>query len=141
VGHWSARETLYDGMGHRKSISEWGNTAKKTQFLNYDAFGRPVTITPPDGSSHNVTMAYTGDRVITRNVKVGTTWTGTAVTETPSAPPSATIDRAASTSSSSPRGPEAPTPPRPTPTTSETGSRPSPCRASPAPSTTTTGAS
>jgi RHS repeat-associated protein len=69
-------------MGHKKSVSEWGNTGKKTQFLNYDAFGRPTRIRPPDGSTHDVTLAYTGDRVITRNVKVGTTWTGTAVTET-----------------------------------------------------------
>jgi hypothetical protein len=79
---WSTRETLYDGMGHKKSVSEWGNTGKKTQFLNYDAFGRPTRIRPPDGSTHDVTLAYTGDRVITRNVKVGTTWTGTAVAET-----------------------------------------------------------
>jgi RHS repeat-associated protein len=69
-------------MGHKKSVSEWGNTGKKTQFLNYDAFGRPTRIRPPDGSTHDVTLAYTGDRVITRNVKVGTTWTGTAVAET-----------------------------------------------------------
>jgi RHS repeat-associated protein len=79
---WTTRETLYDGMGHKKSVSEWGNTGKKTQFLNYDAFGRPTRIRPPDGSTHDVTLAYTGDRVITRNVKVGTTWTGTAVAET-----------------------------------------------------------
>jgi RHS repeat-associated protein len=81
-GAWSTRETQYDGMSHRASVSEWGNLGKTTQFQNYDAFGRPTRIRPPDGSTHDVTLSYSGDRVVSRTVKVGTTWTGSAVAET-----------------------------------------------------------
>ena len=74
---WVARETTYDGMGHRSTVSEWydesdGAATDWTQFLSYDAFGRPGTIRPPDGASHDVTMSYTGDRVIARTVNIAT---------------------------------------------------------------------
>ena len=66
--------------------SEWEpsgtGTIKKTTFSDFDPFGRPLTITPPDGSAHNVTIAYTGERRVERTAKVGTTRTGSVVNET-----------------------------------------------------------
>jgi RHS repeat-associated protein len=74
-GTFSTRETLYNGVGWRSSVSEQGNTAKRTQFLTYDPFGRPGTIRPPDGSAHDVTLSYLGVRQVHRGVKVATSTT------------------------------------------------------------------
>lgn len=71
-GTWSTRETLYNEVGWKASVSEQGNTAKKTQFLFYDVFGRPGTIRPPDGSAHDVVLTYLGVQSMTRRVKVAT---------------------------------------------------------------------
>ena len=38
---------------------------------DYDAFGRPTRITPPDGSAHDALLSYAGDRTVTRTVKIG----------------------------------------------------------------------
>lgn len=72
---WNVRETLYDAAGHKASVSELqtGAPTKKTQFLDYDAFGRPAKITPPDGAGHNVTFNFFGTRVTERTVKIATT--------------------------------------------------------------------
>jgi RHS repeat-associated protein len=79
TGSTSTRQTLYNAMGWRTSVSEQGNTAKKTEFLAYDAFGRPGTVRPPDSSSpshsHDVTFTYLGTRSVSRSVKVATTQT------------------------------------------------------------------
>ena len=69
---WASRETKYDAEGRRASISEWGNFAKKTTYSGYDPFGRPTTITPPDGAAHAVTLTYKGIRQVERRTKVGT---------------------------------------------------------------------
>lgn len=69
---WSSRETKYNSQGLRSSVSEWGNTAKRTSYGAYDAFGRPGTITPPDGAAHVAIVAYTGDRLVARTTKVAT---------------------------------------------------------------------
>ena len=74
---WSKRVTTYDGMGFRSSVSELQPDAtadtslKKTTFSGYDPFGRPTTVTPPDGSAHNVTFTYTGVSQVRRDVKIG----------------------------------------------------------------------
>ncbi|HSL84883.1 MAG TPA: RHS repeat-associated core domain-containing protein [Thermoanaerobaculia bacterium] len=80
-GTTSDRKTFYDASGNVASKTEWGTTAA-TSLLGYDPFGRPKTIRPPDGSVHDVTLAYKGTRQVTRTVKIGTGWNGTAVTET-----------------------------------------------------------
>jgi len=59
---WVARDTTYDAMGHVSTVSEWydesvAGTPALTQYLGYDAFGRPTTIRPPGGASHDVTMS------------------------------------------------------------------------------------
>jgi RHS repeat-associated protein len=69
-GAWSARETLYNGQGWKSSVSEQGTLSKKTIFGGYDPFGRPGTITAPDGKQ--VALAYAGARSLTRTVQVGT---------------------------------------------------------------------
>ena len=69
---WASRETKYDAEGRRASISEWGTFAKKTTYSGYDPFGRPTTITPPDGAAHAVTLTYKGIRQVERRTKVGT---------------------------------------------------------------------
>ncbi|HEV7669329.1 MAG TPA: polymorphic toxin type 28 domain-containing protein [Thermoanaerobaculia bacterium] len=74
------RETLYDGMGHPVSVSELGSTTKKTESLDFDPFGRPRRLRLPDG--HETQVFYGGERSVTRRTDIGTTWTGTTVTET-----------------------------------------------------------
>ena len=83
-GSSTKRETLYDGAGNKASISEWttGLATSKTQFLNYDPFGRPGIIRPPDGVAHEVTMAYQGVRQVDRMVKIATTTGGAETAST-----------------------------------------------------------
>ncbi|MGH7489743.1 MAG: hypothetical protein ACREMY_29690, partial [bacterium] len=61
-------------MGNKASVSEvmTGNPTHLTTFSSYDPFGRPGTITPPDGGAHNVTMTYHGVRQVDRTVKIAT---------------------------------------------------------------------
>ncbi len=69
---WVERETLYDAMSRRASVSAWGDFTKKTEYLGYDAFGRPATIRPPEGSSHDQTFTYQGERQVYHYSKVAT---------------------------------------------------------------------
>lgn len=80
-GTFSIRETLYNAMGWKASVSEQGDTDKKTEYLSYDRFGRPATVRPPDGSSHDITFTYTGVRSVARAVKVGTSYSAGTVSE------------------------------------------------------------
>jgi RHS repeat-associated protein len=77
------RQTAYDAVGNKQSVSEWtnGSPGNLTKYLNYDPFGRPGTIQPPDGASHDVTMIYHGVRQVDRKVKIATT-TGSETTAT-----------------------------------------------------------
>ncbi|MGH3086935.1 MAG: hypothetical protein ACRDSJ_06400, partial [Rubrobacteraceae bacterium] len=81
-GTWSTRKTTYNGLGLRASVSELGDTAKTTQFLAYDPFGRPGKVTPPDGTAHDVGLAYAGDRVRWRTVNVATSQDSGTIFET-----------------------------------------------------------
>jgi hypothetical protein len=75
-GTWNQRLSEYNAMGWKTSLSEWqlngtsGGDIRRTVFSGFDSFGRPTTITSPDGFSHNVTLAYLGTRQVTRTVKV-----------------------------------------------------------------------
>jgi RHS repeat-associated protein len=73
-GAYNKRETLYDGSGNKASVSELttGAATNLTSFFSYDPFGRPATIQPPDGASHDVTMTYSGVRQVNRTVKIAT---------------------------------------------------------------------
>ena len=77
-GTWSKRVTTYDLAGNVATVSSrqadtTADTAlARTTYSGYDSFGRPGTITPPDGAAHNVTLGYAGVRVRTRTVTVGT---------------------------------------------------------------------
>ncbi len=69
-GTWATRQTLYYANGWMQSVSELGNVAKKTTYSGYDPFGRPGTVTPPDGSAHEVRFVYAGARSVARSVNV-----------------------------------------------------------------------
>ena len=73
-GAFNKRETLYDAVGNKASVSELttGAATSKTSFLNYDPFGRPGTIQPPDGAAHDVALTYSGVRQVNRTVKIAT---------------------------------------------------------------------
>ncbi len=73
-GAWGNRQTTYNNSGWVISESQVqaGTPTKKTVYSNFDPFGRPGTITPPEGSVHAVTLWYAGVRSVTRNVKIGT---------------------------------------------------------------------
>ena len=80
-GTFSTRETLYNALHWKTSVSEQGNTLERTQYLGYDPFGRPGTIRPPDGSAHDVTLAYSGIRHVSRTSKVGNSISGSTIDE------------------------------------------------------------
>jgi RHS repeat-associated protein len=77
-GVWNVRETLFDAAGNKASVSETmtGNPTQKTQFLNYDPFGRAATIRPADGAGHDVTFNYFGTRIVERTAKIATVTSG-----------------------------------------------------------------
>ena len=83
----STRETTYDGAGNKATVSEaafGGSPANKAFFLSYDPFGRPGTLRPPDGASHDVTLTYQGVRQVSRTVKIATSAGGGGGGETSS---------------------------------------------------------
>jgi RHS repeat-associated protein len=82
-GTSSGRETKYDAAGNRASVSESqiGNPTKLTKYLNYDPFGRPGIIRPPDGENHDVILNHFGVREIRRTAKLCTTITCTPTSE------------------------------------------------------------
>jgi RHS repeat-associated protein len=68
---WSARQTSYNALGWKTFVSEQGSLFG-TSFLNFDPFGRPRTLRPADGAAHDVTLAYSGARQVSRTAKVAT---------------------------------------------------------------------
>ena len=79
---WSRQDFLYEAQGWPKTITEriagqGGNTCAtnlapldRTLNQRYDPFGRVRRITPPDGGSHRIDIAYLGERQITRTVRI-----------------------------------------------------------------------
>ncbi len=70
-GNYVARNLVYNAVGWRTFVAEPGSV-NGTTFLSFDAFGRPRTIRPADGSTHDVTLSYQGVRQVARTVKVAT---------------------------------------------------------------------
>ena len=75
-GTRAQRITEYTSMGSRKSVTEWQpelpSVERKTWYQNYDPFGRPGRVLPPDGSPHDTTFTYAGIRLRSRTVSVAT---------------------------------------------------------------------
>ena len=69
-GTWSERETLYNARGWTESVSALGDTEERTEYLDYDPFGRPGTVTPPEGSAHDVRFTYVGMRKVTEESRI-----------------------------------------------------------------------
>jgi hypothetical protein len=49
-----------------------GALGQRTQYLNFDPFGRPTQVRPPDGSAHDVLLSYNGIRVVSRTSRIAT---------------------------------------------------------------------
>ena len=71
-GTFSSRTTRYNALGWKTSASELGTGAFGTTYSEFDSFGRPKTIVPADGNDHKIELSYSGDREVTRKVKVAT---------------------------------------------------------------------
>ncbi|MCH9646605.1 MAG: RHS repeat-associated core domain-containing protein [Deltaproteobacteria bacterium] len=66
---WSERETERNARGWVTSVSEWGDVNQKTEFLDFDALGRPGIIRPPEGAIHDIRLSHRGARQVTRQVR------------------------------------------------------------------------
>ncbi|HEX4952275.1 MAG TPA: RHS repeat domain-containing protein, partial [Thermoanaerobaculia bacterium] len=79
---WARKRTFFNDNGWKSDESEWGAVGGGeaglvfTGYRDYDPFGRPTLIHPPDSTpadrAHDVTISYTGTRVVSRTVSVGT---------------------------------------------------------------------
>ncbi|MEM7048667.1 MAG: RHS repeat-associated core domain-containing protein [Acidobacteriota bacterium] len=83
-GVWSEVETAYYPNGWKRSqssrrTSDHGSSYPRTVYSGYDPFGRPRTLTLPDGNP--IRFTYQGIRTLARTVEVAT---GTNGAETPS---------------------------------------------------------
>lgn len=78
---WADRRTAYNALGWKTSVSE-RDSPYGTQFLDYDPFGRPGRIIPPDLPGHVVTLAYAGTSQVTRQAKVATSATSESLATT-----------------------------------------------------------
>ncbi len=84
---WSKRVTQYDVMGRPWRVSEWASSSTPESGLRwtvstaYDRWGRPGTVTAPDGGT--VSFQYRGVRETRRTVKIGTSRSGDTILETP----------------------------------------------------------
>ena len=74
-GSWADRRTAYNALGWKTYVSE-RDSPYGTQFFDYDPFGRPGRIQPPDSAAHTVTLTYTGARQVSRQSKVATSANG-----------------------------------------------------------------
>jgi YD repeat-containing protein len=77
----TSRITTYTGSSWINSVSQWEAAPSHYTSYVYDAFGRPLTVTAPDGSLS--TLHYSGARTTTRTVNMGTTRNGSVVSQTP----------------------------------------------------------
>ncbi len=75
TGAWARRTTVYDALSHVTDVSEWQADATNsawTRYRNFDSFGRPGYVDPPEGPIHRVSFTYAGERQVSRTSKVGT---------------------------------------------------------------------
>ena len=69
-GNWYERVMEYNARGWKTSVSEWGDASLKTEFLNFDPFGRAGIVRPPDGSNHDLKFTFTGAREVKSEAKI-----------------------------------------------------------------------
>ncbi|HSG40535.1 MAG TPA: hypothetical protein VLE27_12915, partial [Thermoanaerobaculia bacterium] len=74
AGNYIDRSINYNALGWQTYVSE-RSSGSGTSFLSYDAFGRPLTVRPPDGGAHDVFISYQGVRQVSRTAKVATSTT------------------------------------------------------------------
>ena len=68
---WSYRDTQFDQVGMKRQVSELEpGTPSHWTYFNYDVFGRPLSVTAPDGSM--VTLSYNGPARTDKTVQVTT---------------------------------------------------------------------
>lgn len=67
---WVVTYTKYDAAGRVLSRTLPNDPNKKVRYLDYDPFGRPGVIRPPE-EGHDVQMTYSGPYNYTRSVKIG----------------------------------------------------------------------
>jgi YD repeat-containing protein len=71
-GSYPSRYAAYNPMGWLTHQSEFSNDAPKyTMYSDYDPFGRPRLIIPPDGTQHNTVMEYAGVRSVKTTEQIG----------------------------------------------------------------------
>lgn len=95
-GGWSSRNTSYNIMGWKTSVSEYA-TGVSTTYDSFDPFGRPGRIQLPDRLSynsegdHSIYLTYSGVRTMRRQVSMARTYSGNnAGTAVVAEPPTAT---------------------------------------------------
>ena len=76
---WAERQVRRNARGWVSQRTEWNAPILFTQYLEYDPFGRPGRIRPPEGSHHDVVLEYEGIRKTTRSAPVQTTLDGAEV--------------------------------------------------------------
>lgn len=69
---WSTESTSYDAAGN--VVQRRDRSGAVTQLLHHDPFGRPGVVRPPEGTVHDQTYTYTGDRIKTRTCSIGKGW-------------------------------------------------------------------
>ena len=81
-GSWSEREILRNARGWKTSISKWGDRDQTTQYLEFDPFGRPEVVRPPEGAKHDIGFTYQGARRVTRVANVALAGGGDSASRT-----------------------------------------------------------
>ncbi|HEX4954100.1 MAG TPA: RHS repeat-associated core domain-containing protein [Thermoanaerobaculia bacterium] len=83
-GTWNRRERQWDNQGRPSGISTLQTDSAPLQwtyFQDYDAFGRPGRILPPDGAGHDVELTYAGAQKAFRKVWIADSGSAGVVTE------------------------------------------------------------
>jgi RHS repeat-associated protein len=79
TGTWNQQKTYRNGMEWTTAVSEWydygtaDGSMSKTQYSSFDAFGRPGTVTLPDGKT--ITFIYNGERQVQKTLSIATSST------------------------------------------------------------------
>ncbi|MEM8932962.1 MAG: hypothetical protein AAGE94_17385, partial [Acidobacteriota bacterium] len=70
-GGWEAKSYLFDALGRKvQRLTADGKVVKK---LDFDPFGRPAIVRPPEGSVHDRVLTYAG-RDVTDTAVIGKAW-------------------------------------------------------------------